>query len=110
MDLLNIARTTLGSKILAQHKDFFAELAVDAVLRLRGSGNLQAIQILKVQGKTLRDSFLDEGVWSTWGRLRTALGYYSAILLHLRLEMNSNNIVISGFILNKEVGSNRNGV
>lgn len=61
LDLLNIARTTLGSKILAQHKDFFAGLAVDAVLRLKSSGNLQAIQILKVQGKTLRDSFLDEG-------------------------------------------------
>jgi len=61
LDLLNIARTTLGSKILAQHKDFFSELAVDAVLRLKGSGNLQAIQVLKVQGKTLRDSFLDEG-------------------------------------------------
>ncbi|KAF0309985.1 T-complex protein 1 subunit beta [Amphibalanus amphitrite] len=60
-DLMNIARTTLGSKILAQHKDFFAELAVNAVLRLKSSGNLQAIQVLKVQGKTLRDSFLDEG-------------------------------------------------
>ena len=61
-DLMNIARTTLGSKILAQHKDFFAELAVNAVLRLKSSGNLQAIQVLKVQGKTLRDSFLDEGL------------------------------------------------
>jgi len=60
-DLMNIARTTLGSKILAQHKDFFADLAVNAVLRLKSSGNLQAIQVLKVQGKTLRDSFLDEG-------------------------------------------------
>ena len=34
-DLLNIARTTLSSKVLAQHKDYFANLAVDAVLRLR---------------------------------------------------------------------------
>jgi len=59
--LMNIARTTLSSKILSQHKDFFAQLAVDAVLRLKGSGNLEAIQIIKKLGGTLTDSFLDEG-------------------------------------------------
>lgn len=36
-------------------------MAVDAVLRLKGSGNLDAIQILKKQGGTLKDSFLAEG-------------------------------------------------
>merc|ERR1711923_361836 len=60
-DLMNIARTTLSSKILSQHKDFFSNLAVDAVLRLKGSGNLDAIQIIKIQGGTLEDSFLDQG-------------------------------------------------
>merc|ERR1719336_957122 len=59
-DLMNIARTTLSSKILSQHKEFFSKLAVDAVLRLKGSGNLDAIQIIKIQGGTLEDSFLDE--------------------------------------------------
>ena len=34
-DLFNIARTTLSSKVLAQDKDYFANLAVDAVLRLK---------------------------------------------------------------------------
>uniref|UniRef100_A0A1B0FGM9 T-complex protein 1 subunit beta n=1 Tax=Glossina morsitans morsitans TaxID=37546 RepID=A0A1B0FGM9_GLOMM len=60
-DLLNISRTTLSSKILHQHKDFFAKLAVDAVLRLKGSGDLHALQIIKKTGGTLEDSFLDEG-------------------------------------------------
>ncbi|XP_017113430.1 T-complex protein 1 subunit beta [Drosophila elegans] len=60
-DLLNIARTTLSSKILHQHKDFFANLAVDAVMRLKGSGELKSIQIIKKSGGTLEDSFLDEG-------------------------------------------------
>uniref|UniRef100_A0A4D5R9W8 T-complex protein 1 subunit beta n=1 Tax=Scolopendra viridis TaxID=118503 RepID=A0A4D5R9W8_SCOVI len=74
-DLMNIARTTLSSKILAQHKDFFSKLAVDAVLRLKnffsptvklgsavsGSGSLDAIQIIKKLGGSLTDSFLDEG-------------------------------------------------
>jgi T-complex protein 1 subunit beta len=60
-DLLNIAKTTLSSKILTNDKEFFANMAVDAVLRLKGSTNLEAIQIIKKSGGTLRDSFLDEG-------------------------------------------------
>ena len=60
-DLMNIARTTLSSKILSQHKDHFSNLAVDAVLRLKGSGSLDAIQIIKIQGGSLEESFLDHG-------------------------------------------------
>ncbi|XP_026468257.1 T-complex protein 1 subunit beta-like [Ctenocephalides felis] len=60
-DLLNIARTTLSSKILCQHKEYFSKLAVDAILRLKGSGDLAAIQIIKKKGGCLEDSFLDEG-------------------------------------------------
>ena len=60
-NLMKIAVTTLSSKILSQHKDLFATLAVDAVLRLKGSGNLNAIQIIKKLGGTLTDSYLDEG-------------------------------------------------
>ena len=60
-DLLNIARTTLSSKVLSQDKDYFANLAVDAVLRLKGSTNLENIQIIKKLGGKLSDSYLDEG-------------------------------------------------
>lgn len=60
-DLINIARTTLLSKILSQDKEHFLELAVDAVLRLKGSTNLNNIQIIKKAGGKLADSFLDEG-------------------------------------------------
>lgn len=60
-DLLNIASTTLSSKILSQHKNHFSKLAVDAVVRLKGSGNLRAIQVIKIKGGVLEDSFLDEG-------------------------------------------------
>ena len=42
-DLMNIARTTLSSKLLTHEKDGFAALAVDAVLRLKGSSNLDYI-------------------------------------------------------------------
>ena len=80
-DLMNISRTTLSSKILQQNNDHFSLLAVDAVLRLKviiscvylnnnflklrinkqGSGNLDAIQIIKKLGGNLSDSYLDEG-------------------------------------------------
>lgn len=60
-DLLRIARTTLSSKLLTYEKDYFANLAVDAVMRLRGSNNLDHIQVLKKPGGQLRDSYLEEG-------------------------------------------------
>lgn len=60
-DLMNIASTTLSSKILSSGKNQFANLAVDAVLRLRGSDNLEHIQIIKIPGGKMSDSYLDEG-------------------------------------------------
>ena len=83
-DLLNIAKTTLSSKVLSQDKEMFAEIAVSAVLKLKGTSgtadgappspagaktstkgadtsslNLDLIQIIKKEGGTLRDSYLD---------------------------------------------------
>jgi T-complex protein 1 subunit beta len=60
-DLLQIAKTTLSSKILTIEKDHFANLCVDAVLRLKGSTNLEMINIIKKAGATLQDSFLEPG-------------------------------------------------
>ena len=60
-DLLNIARTTLSSKILRSDKEYFAQLAVDAVLRLKGSTDLSRIAIIKKTGGALHDSYLDSG-------------------------------------------------
>lgn len=61
LDLLNIAKTTLSSKLLNTEKNHFAQLAVDAVLRLKGSGNLDYIQVIKKPGGSLADSFLADG-------------------------------------------------
>mmetsp|Transcript_31670 Transcript_31670/g.71198 ORF Transcript_31670/g.71198 Transcript_31670/m.71198 type:complete len:526 (-) Transcript_31670:355-1932(-) len=60
-DLVAIASTTLSSKLVHHEKAYFANLAVDAVLRLRGSGNLDHIQIIKKPGGSLRDSYLADG-------------------------------------------------
>lgn len=60
-DLINIAKTTLSSKVLSTDKEYFANLAVNAVLRLKGSTNLDSIQIIKKAGGRLNDSYLDDG-------------------------------------------------
>ena len=61
-DLLNIARTTLSSKLLTHEKDFFATIVVDAVLRFEDSPNLESIKIIKKHGGCLKDSFLADGL------------------------------------------------
>ena len=60
-DLIDIAKTTLSSKILAANKEHFALLAVDAVLRLKGSTDLSSVQLVKIIGGNLRDSYLEDG-------------------------------------------------
>ncbi|KAK0315779.1 T-complex protein 1 subunit beta [Friedmanniomyces endolithicus] len=60
-DLNAIARTTLSSKVLSQDRDYFANLAADAVLRMRGSTDLTHIQVIKKAGGKLSDSYLDSG-------------------------------------------------
>merc|ERR1711957_869403 len=60
-DLVNIARTTLSSKVVSHDRDFFAEMCVDAILRLEGSTSLDQIQIVKKSGGTLRESYLESG-------------------------------------------------
>lgn len=60
-DLVAIAKTTLSSKILTVEKEHFANLCVDAVLRLKGSGQLEMINIMKKTGGVLRQSYLEPG-------------------------------------------------
>ena len=60
--LFKIAKTTLSSKIVHNEHDQFAQICVDAILRIRSSGcPLENIQILKKCGGSMRDSFLAEG-------------------------------------------------
>ena len=61
-DLKNIALTTLSSKLLLHDREKFAQLAVDSVLRLKGSGNMDYIKIIKKAGGTLKDSFIADGM------------------------------------------------
>ena len=61
-DLKNIAMTTLSSKLLLHDREAFADLAVEAVLRLKGSNNIDFIKLIKKPGGSLGDSFLADGM------------------------------------------------
>lgn len=61
-DLKNIAMTTLSSKLLLHDRESFANLAVEAVLRLKGSANIDFIKLIKKAGGTLKDSFIADGM------------------------------------------------
>jgi len=60
-DLRMIAGTTLSSKLLTHEKNLFAQLAVDAAMRIKDHLNLEHIQIIKKAGGSMKDSYLDEG-------------------------------------------------
>ena len=60
-DLINIAKTTLSSKLVTHEKEKFAKMVVDAVLRLGENPSLDLIEVIKKPGGTLADSYLDEG-------------------------------------------------
>jgi len=60
-DLVNIAKTTLSSKVVSHDKEYFANMCVDAILRLNGSTQLEQIQLVKMPGGCLLDSYLEEG-------------------------------------------------
>ncbi len=60
-DLINIAKTTLSSKLVTHEKEKFSKMVVDAVLRLGENPSLELIHVIKKPGATLEDSYLDEG-------------------------------------------------
>ena len=60
-DLINIAKTTLSSKLVTHEKELFSKMVVDAVLRLGENPSLELIHVIKKPGATLADSYLDEG-------------------------------------------------
>ena len=61
--LLNVAKTSMASKVIGSDDDFFAQLAVDAMMAVKtvnGRGEtkypVKAVNVLKAHGKSARDS------------------------------------------------------
>lgn len=70
--LTKCAITSLNSKLVSAHKEFFGEMVVDAVMSLDKLLPLSMIGMKKVAGGGLTDSMLVKGVafkktFSYWG-------------------------------------------
>jgi len=76
--LLNAAKTAMNSKDIVGVKDYFAELTLKAIKHIRGEdGNTFSkvgnVKIVKVPGKSLRDSELISGVYIEKDRINPAM-------------------------------------
>jgi len=66
--LINAAKTSMSSKIIGAESDFFADLAVSAVMRIKtvdskgeAKYSINSINVLKAQGKSTKESQFIEG-------------------------------------------------
>merc|ERR1712176_809428 len=60
--LVKCAETTLNSKLVADYKEFFANMTVDAVSKLGQDLSISGVGIKKVTGGSLTDTLLVDGV------------------------------------------------
>ena len=90
------ARTALNSKLINTEKDFFAEMAVNAVLGLDSDLNLNMIGIKKVTGGSMKESIFVDGVafektfsYAGFEQLQKKFANPKVLLLNVELELKA---------------------
>jgi len=90
------AATSLNSKLVSGHKDFFAKMVVDAVLSLDDVQDLGMIGMKKVQGGALQDSMMVEGVafkktfsYAGFEQMTKSFDNPKIVLLNVELELKA---------------------
>ena len=94
--LLRCAQTSLNSKLIANYKEFFSKMIVEAVEKLEGFKDKDLIGIKHVTGGSITDSFLVDGVafkksFSYAGFEQQPKKFQNAkiIILNVELELKS---------------------
>lgn len=66
--VVNVAKTSLSSKLISQASDFFSEMIVNAVMAVKRAGNkgeakypIKAINVLKAHGGSAKETVLVDG-------------------------------------------------
>lgn len=90
------AKTSLNSKLIARHQDFFGPMVVDAIESLDESLNLSMVGIKKVPGGSVTESFLVKGVafkrtfsYAGFEQQPKTFATPKILLLNLELELKS---------------------
>ena len=95
--LTKSAATSLSSKLVSGHKEFFAKMVVDAVLSVQGSPmGVDMIGMKKVQGGSLQDSVLIDGVafkktfsYAGFEQMTKQFENPTIVLLNVELELKA---------------------
>ncbi|EFA84386.1 hypothetical protein PPL_03464 [Heterostelium album PN500] len=89
--LYDVASTSISSKILARHKDHFARLGVESILKLGGNRNQERIKIISITGGSMLDSHLIDGVMLKYDSQRNRQRNYN---FHSKTGNNTFNIIV----------------
>merc|ERR1719478_1914483 len=94
--LIKCAETTLTSKLVADYKQFFADMIVNAVSMLGEDLNVSAVGMKKVSGGSVTDSVLVDGVafkktfsYAGFEQQPKTFDNPKVLLLHLELELKA---------------------